>query len=86
MNGRDLLAPGYVYVLPGTGFEQMPPYDWPGLGTVLEPHWVNPHPVSPLLCVPVTPDDFPLPVRTHDAARVDARAAADPWGFPWLEE
>ncbi|WP_184026407.1 hypothetical protein [Deinococcus budaensis] len=85
-DGRSLLSPGFVYVLPRAGFEQMPPYDWPGLGTVREPHWVSPDGVRPLLCVPVTPADFPLPVRRHDAARVDALCAADPWGFPWLSE
>lgn len=85
-DGRSLLAPGFVYVLPPDGFEPMPPYEWPGLGAVREPHWVSPHPVQPVLCVPVTPADFPLPVRTHDAAQVDARCAAGPWGFPWLEE
>ncbi|CAM3864789.1 hypothetical protein [Deinococcus frigens] len=82
---RELLAPGFVYVLPRVGFEQMPPYFWPDLAEVLEPHWVSPSAVKPLLCIPVRPADFPLPVRTHDAARVDAQAAADPWGFPWLE-
>lgn len=85
-DGRALLSPGFVYVLPRDGFEQMPPYDWPGLGTVLEPHWVSPNPVRSLLCVPVAPADFPLPVRTHDAARVDALSQSDPWGFPWLPE
>lgn len=83
--GRSLLSPGFVYVLPPGGFEPMPPYDWPGLGAVREPHWVHPGPVEPLLRVPVTPADFPFPVRTHDAARVDALSQADPWGFPWLE-
>ncbi|MEW6420327.1 MAG: hypothetical protein AB1511_01185 [Deinococcota bacterium] len=34
--------------------------------------------------MPVTPADFPLPVRTHAAGRVDARSQRDPWGFPWL--
>ncbi|MBB5295551.1 hypothetical protein [Deinococcus metallilatus] len=85
-DGRRLLAPGYVYVLPPNGFEQMPPYGWPSLGTVREPHWVNPNPVQPVLRVPVTPADFPLPVRVHDAAQVDALSQSDPWGFPWLEE
>lgn len=84
-DGRSLLSPGCAYVLPPDGFDPMPPYDWPGLGTVREPQWVSPVPARPLLQVPVTPDDFPLPVRTHDAARVDALCAADPWGFPWLE-
>lgn len=82
---RELLAPGVVYVLPADGFKQMPPYDWPGLGRVLEPHWVGPQAVEPLWSVPVTPADFPLSVRLHDAARVDALAQADPWGFPWLQ-
>ena len=81
--GRELLQNGYVYVLPKNGFEQMPAYHWPGLGDVLEPHWANSHPVRPLLHVPVSPADFPLPVRIHDAARVDALSQTDPWGFPW---
>ncbi|MPY67306.1 hypothetical protein F8S09_11485 [Deinococcus sp. SDU3-2] len=85
-DGRSLLSPGWVYVLPLQGFDPMPPYEWPGMGTVREPQWVSPDPVRPLFRVPVAPDDFPLPVRTHEAARVDARCAADPWGFPWLEE
>lgn len=83
--GRDPLSPGWVYVLSADGFEQMPPYDWPGMGRVREPHWVSPHAVAPLWSLRVTSDDFPLTVRTHGAARVDARAQADPWGFPWLE-
>ncbi|GGR86836.1 hypothetical protein [Deinococcus sedimenti] len=83
--GEDLLTPGVVYVLPPDGFDLMPPYDWPGLGRVREPHLICPHPVRPLLAVPVTPGDFPLPVRLHDAATVNARCAADPWGFPWLD-
>lgn len=85
-DGRALLAPGFVYVLPPDGFDQMPPYEHQELGWVLEPHWVNPHAVRPLLYVPVSPADFPLPVRLHDAARVDALSQSDPWGFPWLSE
>lgn len=85
-DGRSLLAPGFVYVLRQDGFKQMPPYDWPGLGMVREPHWVSPNPVRPLLRVPASPADFPLPVRVHDAARVDALSQHDPWGFPWLSE
>lgn len=85
-NGRALLSAGFVYVLHGKGFEQTPVYEWPGLGEVLEAQWVNPDPVVPLLCIPVSPDDFPLPVRVHDAEAVRARAKLDPWGFPWLCE
>lgn len=84
-DGRSLLQPGSVYVLPPHGFEQMPAYSWPGLGDVLEPHWANPQPVRPLMRVSISPDGFPLPVRIHDAARVDVRSQSDPWGFPWLE-
>ncbi|MBZ9712820.1 hypothetical protein [Deinococcus multiflagellatus] len=83
LGGPALLVPGWVYVLPRTGFEPMPPYDWPGLGRVREPHWVSAQAAVPLLRVPVGPADFPLPVHTHDAATVDARAHANPWGFPW---
>jgi hypothetical protein len=82
--GRDLLRAGFIYVLPAAGFLQMPPYLWPGLGEVCEPHWVCPAQVRPVLCVPVTPADFPLPVRIHDAAHIDALSQSDPWGFPWL--
>lgn len=84
-DGRELLRTGSVYVLPPDGFEQMPAYHWPSLGDVLEPHWANPRPVHPIMRVPVSPIDFPLPVRAHDAARVDALSQTDPWGFPWLD-
>lgn len=83
--GRSLLCEGSVYVLPACGFEQMPAYDWPGLAEVLEPHWASPQAVYPIMRVPVSPEDFPLPVRTHDAASVDALSQSDPWGFPWLD-
>ena len=85
VDGRSLLSAGSVYVLAPEGFEQMPEYYWPGLGTVLEPHWANSQAVRPLMQVTVSPEDFPLPVRTHDATRVDALSRIDPWGFPWLE-
>ena len=84
-NARNLLKPGAVYVLSRAGFSQSAAYEHGGLGLVQEAHWVNPEPVRPLMTVPVTPADFPLPVRLHDAARVDALSQTDPWGFPWLE-
>ena len=80
----SLQAPGFVYVLRRTGFQPSPPYLHLGLGEVQEAHWVSSGPVRPLMSVPVSPDDFPLKVRLHDAETVRARAAADPWGFPWL--
>lgn len=85
-DGRALLRPGVVYVLNREGFTRSPAYDHPGLGFVQEGHWVRPTPVEPVMTVPVLPDDFPLPIRVHDAAEVRRRAQADPWGFPWLEQ
>lgn len=81
--GRSLLAPGTVYVLPAAGFGRMPAYDWPGLGEVLEPQYLHPGSVRPLLAVAVRPEDFPLPVYAHDRAHVAALSRDDPWGFPW---
>ncbi|WP_309572647.1 hypothetical protein [Deinococcus sp.] len=83
-NGRDLLGTGTVYVLSRDGFEPSAPYQHPGLGEVHEMHCVSPQRVRPLMAVAVTPQDFPLLVRVHDAARVRALAAVHPWGFPWL--
>lgn len=85
-SGRSLLRPGHVHVLTRDGFRRMPPYTWPGVGEVLEPHWARTSPVVPAPSVPVTPDDLPIEVRTHDTALVARRARADPWGFPWLDE
>lgn len=85
-NGRDLLAPGVVYVLERGGFIHSPAYEHGGLGFVQEAHWVNPSPVKPIMAVPVKPEDFPLPVRIHDDVQAMARAARHPWGFPWLDE
>lgn len=84
-DARELLSPGFVYVLSSGGFTRSPPYEHGGLGYVQEAHWVNPDPVAPLMCLPVTPGDFPLPVRLHDAERVRRLSRRDPWGFPWLE-
>ncbi|MBB5362158.1 hypothetical protein [Deinococcus humi] len=44
---------------------------------MLELHWVTPE-VEPLWSLRVTP---PI-IRMYDAARVDRRAEANPWGFP----
>ena len=81
---RDLMGPGFVYVLSPEGFEPSPPYAHPGLGFVQEAHAVCPHPVRPLMAVPVGPEDFPLPVRTFDQGVLRERARLEPWGFPWL--
>lgn len=43
-------------------------------------------PVRPLAKLEVKPGDFPFldQVRGHDNDLVAERAAADPFGFPWL--
>lgn len=76
---------GTVYLLPRDGFVQQAPYRLGG-ELVLEPHWAAPSEVRPLARVAVSPEDFPLrsQVREHEPARVDAAAARDPEGFPWL--
>lgn len=78
--------PGVVYVLPPDGFRRQRPYRL-GSSLVREPHYANPRPVRPLARMRVTPRDFPFleSVARHDPDVVDARAAADPHGFPWLE-
>lgn len=76
---------GTVYVLPSEGFGQQRPYRLGGR-LVREPHFACPRPVRPLARVSVTPEDFPLldHVRSHDPAVIEARATADPGGFPWI--
>ncbi len=76
---------GHVHLLPREGFERMPPYDWPGVGRVLEPQWASAAPARSVGRLAVSPADFPLlaSVRRHDNAAVQRRAQADPWGFPW---
>jgi hypothetical protein len=80
---KDLLAPGWVYVLDREGFEPSPPYDHPQFGTVQELHWIFPASVIPVMRVAVAPQDFPLPVEFYDVAEIRARSASEPWGFPW---
>ena len=85
-DARSLLAPGFVYVLSRDGFHASPPYLHGGLGKVQEAHWVSRTPALPVMSVPVSPGDFPLAVRLHDADTVKARSQSDPWGFPWLDD
>ncbi len=84
-DARSLLAPGFVYVLGREGFHASAPYVHGGLGEVQEAHWVSRTPALPVMSVPVSPDDFPLPVRLHDADVVKGRSQRAPWGFPWLD-
>jgi len=85
--GKDVWRPGYVYVLPRTGFDSEP--EDQAYGLRLGPtHWASTTAVTPLARVEVTPADFPLleQVRHHDRATVLRRASTHPDDFPWLTE
>jgi hypothetical protein len=79
---------GVVYVLPKDGFVLEPPNKVAGEFTVQDPHWANLGAVKPLAKLKVTPEDFPFlqQVRHHNHEQVQARAKANPHGFPWLNE
>lgn len=81
---RALLDPGWVYVVERADAAQMPLYDWPGIGRVEEPQFAIPGAAPTLARVRVVPDDLPLTVHGHDAARTSRLAGSDPGGFPWL--
>jgi len=55
---------------------------------VHEPHWASLNPVQPLARLHVTTADFPFfeQIRGHDEAHIRAKVAADPYGYPWLDE
>lgn len=78
---------GMVYLLPGNSFEQQPNLHFRGMEIELA-HWASPVPVKPLAKLAVQPTDFPFLAQTvpHDPAVIQARAAADPDGFPWMDE
>jgi len=78
---------GTVYLLPADSFEHQPPI--PLNGTQLHvAQAASPVAVEPIAKLTVHPDDFPFlhQVHGHDDALINARAAADPDGFPWFEE
>jgi hypothetical protein len=76
---------GVVYVLPKEGFVIEPPDQLEGL-TIHVPHWANFRVIKPLVKLKVRPEDFPfLPqVRSHNHEQTQAKAKANPKGFPWL--
>ncbi len=78
---------GAVYILPKEGFVLEPPNEVAGGFTVQDPHWANVNLVKPLAKLKILPRDFPFlaQVRGHDNDVVQARAKANPSGFPWLE-
>ncbi len=76
---------GVMYVLPKDGFVLQPPHPL-GDFIIHELQWANLNPVKPVAKIKVSPEDFPFlsQVRVHDNAVVEARAKANPNGFPWL--
>jgi hypothetical protein len=78
---------GWVYLLPGAGFEREPADT--SLGVVFESHHLaSLESVRPAFGVPVGPKDFPFLDRIHayDESALAASYARDPEGFPWLED
>lgn len=78
---------GFVYVLPRETFERQPPLRAGGRDFHVA-QWASLVPVKPLARITVGPEDFPFlrQIRGHDDATVWERAAAEPDGFPWLDE
>lgn len=78
---------GTVYLLPAAGFDRQPPIETDGARIHIA-QAANPDPVTPLARITVEPDDFPFlhSIRGHDDDVLAARVAADPNGFPWVDE
>ena len=83
--GPEVWRPGYVYVLPRSGFEGEPEEQAYGL-RLGSTQWASAAAVTPLARVEVTAADFPLleQVQDHDQATVARRASSQPDDFPWL--
>lgn len=78
---------GTVYLLPRDTFERQPAEDNNGAAIHI-PQWASLQPVAPLAKIAVGPEDFPFlsQLRGHDDKAAFERAAANPGGFPWIEE
>jgi hypothetical protein len=78
---------GTIYFLRRSTFELMPAQQY-GDVNVHVPQWASLVPVTPMAKIAVAPEDFPLldGIRGHDDAVIAQRAAANPSGFPWLDE
>jgi len=78
---------GTVYILPRASFEQHPPQIGDGI-TYEIMEWASLQTVHAIAFVRVRPSDFPFlaQVRGHDEAIIAERAAANPNGWPWIDE
>jgi hypothetical protein len=76
---------GVMYLLPKDGFTLQPPHPL-GNFIIHEVQWANLNAVRPLAKLKIIPEDFPFlqQVKGHDNKVVQARAEANPTGFPWL--
>jgi hypothetical protein len=84
---RGPYCPGMVYILPSAGFVQDPMQDYGGI-EISVPQWAGHQAAAPLARLRVSPQDFPFlaQVRSHDPETLRARMAAEPNGFPWVDE
>ena len=78
---------GTIYLLPRASFEQQSREFSRGQEIEIA-QWASLVPVRPLAKLSVTPEDFPFlaQIHPHDPDVVYERAAANPDGFPWLDE
>ncbi len=77
---------GVLYLLPRATFEQHPPRKRGGV-IYQSAECAGEQTVRPLGYLRIGADDFPFldQVRGHDKAIIQARADADPQGWPWIE-
>lgn len=78
---------GIVYLLPADGFEMQPPVRLGG-DEIRIAQAASAASVRPVAKLVVRPEEFPFlhRIRGHDNDLLRARAAADPDGFPWLDQ
>lgn len=82
--GPGLLEPGWIHLVAKRDFERMAPYEWPGVGRVLEAQWSSQCPVPVVASVRVETRDLPLRPRSHSREAIQRASSVDPHGFPWL--
>lgn len=84
---REPWRAGTVYILPAASFEAQPPIEADDI-RVQVAQAASPLPVNPAAKLSVHPSDFPFlrQIHGHDNDLLNARIAADPDGFPWVDE